>query len=40
MTSLTIIVPAYNEEAGLPETLEAFLRQTVPADRIIVINDC
>lgn len=40
MTTLTVIVPAYNEEAGLPETLEALLRQTVKPERIIVVNDC
>lgn len=40
MPTLTVIVPAYNEEAGLPETLEALLRQSNKADRIIVANDC
>ena len=39
MKTLTVIVPAYNEEEGLEETLQALLRQTVPADRIIVAND-
>lgn len=38
--SVTVIVPAFNEEAGLPDTLEALLRQTDPIDRIIVVNDC
>jgi cellulose synthase/poly-beta-1,6-N-acetylglucosamine synthase-like glycosyltransferase len=38
--SLTFIVPAYNEEAGLPATLEALLAQTEPADEIIVVDDC
>lgn len=37
--TLTIIVPAHNEERGLGETLASFLSQTVPADRIIVVAD-
>jgi N-acetylglucosaminyltransferase len=37
--SVTVIVPAHNEEAGLPATLESILRQTVPADEIIVVDD-
>lgn len=40
MHTLTIIVPAYNEEEGLGDTLQALLRQTVAPDRIIVANDC
>ncbi|HTE57960.1 MAG TPA: glycosyltransferase family 2 protein [Verrucomicrobiae bacterium] len=39
MTTLTIIVPAYNEADGLAKTLDSLLAQTVPADRIIVVND-
>ena len=37
--TLTAVVPAYNEEAGLPETLNALLHQTMPPERIIVVND-
>src|SRR5690606_16650071 len=37
--TLTVIVPAHNEEEGLPATLESLLRQTVPADQIIVVDD-
>lgn len=37
--TLTVIVPAYNEEEGLPATLEALLRQTEPAEQIIVVDD-
>lgn len=37
--TLSVIVPAYNEEEGLPATLEALLRQTVPAEQIIVVDD-
>lgn len=38
--SITVIVPAFNEERGLPATLEALLAQTTPADEIIVVDDC
>lgn len=37
--TLTIVVPAHNEENGLGETLESFLNQTVLADRIVVVAD-
>ncbi len=37
--TVTVIVPAHNEEAGLPATLESVLRQTVPADEVIVVDD-
>ena len=37
--TLTIIVPAYNEEAGLSEVLESIQRQTVPVDHVIVVDD-
>ncbi|MEV4252620.1 glycosyltransferase family 2 protein [Spirillospora sp. NPDC049652] len=37
--TLTVIVPAHNEEAGLPATLESLWRQTVPPDQIIVVDD-
>lgn len=37
--SVTVIVPAHNEEAGLPATLDALVRQTVPAAEIIVVDD-
>jgi N-acetylglucosaminyltransferase len=37
--TLTVIVPAHNEEEGLPATLEALLRQTESADEIIVVDD-
>jgi N-acetylglucosaminyltransferase len=37
--TLTVIVPAHNEEHGLPATLEALRRQTVPADQVIVVDD-
>lgn len=36
---MTVIIPAHNEEEGLPATLESVLRQTVPAERVIVVDD-
>jgi cellulose synthase/poly-beta-1,6-N-acetylglucosamine synthase-like glycosyltransferase len=39
MLTLSVIVPAHNEQNGLPATLEALLRQTVRADQIIVVDD-
>ena len=38
--TLTILVPAFNEAAGLANTLESLLSQTRRAERIIVIDDC
>jgi N-acetylglucosaminyltransferase len=37
--TLTVIVPAHNEELGLPATLESLARQTEPAEQIIVVDD-
>lgn len=37
--TLTVIVPAHNEEEGLPDTLESLLRQTEPPEAIIVVDD-
>ena len=37
--TITAIVPAFNEEAGIGETLKALLDQTVPFDEIIVADD-
>ena len=34
--SLTVIVPAHNEQEGLPATLESLLRQTEPPERFKV----
>ncbi|MFG2000734.1 glycosyltransferase family 2 protein [Spirillospora sp. NPDC048911] len=39
MITVTVIVPAHNEEEGLPATLESLLTQTVPAEEIIVVDD-
>lgn len=39
MYTITVIVPAHNEEEGLPATLESLARQTVRPDRILVVDD-
>ena len=36
---LTIVVPAYNEEASIKETIRS-IRKNVPGSRIIVVDDC
>ncbi|NLU68707.1 glycosyltransferase family 2 protein [Streptomyces sp. HNM0574] len=37
--SVTVIIPAHDEEKGLPATLDSVLGQTVPPDRVIVVDD-
>ncbi|MEO3872945.1 glycosyltransferase family 2 protein [Nonomuraea sp. B12E4] len=37
--SLTVIVPAHNEEQGLPATLNSIKAQSIPPEKIIVIDD-
>ena len=37
--SIAVIIPAYNAASFLAETLESVLRQTLPADEILVIDD-
>ncbi|MCB5906643.1 glycosyltransferase family 2 protein [Streptomyces pinistramenti] len=39
MHTITVIVPAHNEEEGLPATLESLARQTAPPDRVLVVDD-
>ncbi|WP_244943194.1 glycosyltransferase family 2 protein [Streptomyces inhibens] len=39
MHTITVIVPAHNEEEGLPATLESLACQTVRPDRILVVDD-
>jgi cellulose synthase/poly-beta-1,6-N-acetylglucosamine synthase-like glycosyltransferase len=39
MHTVTVIVPAHNEEEGLPATLRSLAAQTVPPDRILVVDD-
>ncbi len=38
MSSVSIVIPAYNEEKYLPKTLESIKNQTHKADEILVIN--
>lgn len=38
--SVTAIVPAYNEEACIADTLKALLAQTYSLTKIIVVDDC
>jgi N-acetylglucosaminyltransferase len=38
--TVTVIVPAYNEEDGIRDTLNALMRQTDRPERIIVVDDC
>lgn len=39
--TVTVIVPAYNEEDGIRDTLDALLRQTDRPERIVVVvDDC
>lgn len=37
---LTAIVPAYNEAASVAETIRSLQAQTVPAEEIVVVDDC
>lgn len=37
--SVTIIVPAYNEEKCIADTIRSLLQQTYPVDRIVVVDD-
>ncbi len=37
--SISVIIPAYNSEALLPETLESVLGQTTRPDEVLVIDD-
>ena len=39
MHTVTVIVPAHNEEEGLPATLESLARQTVLPERVLVVDD-
>ncbi len=39
-SGLTILVPAYNEESMIIETVTSLQNQTLPPDEIIVIDDC
>ncbi len=38
--SISVVLPNYNHAAFLPRALECLLRQTLPPDEIIAIDDC
>jgi glycosyltransferase involved in cell wall biosynthesis len=38
--TVTVIVPAFNEEDGIRDTLDALMQQTDRPERIIVVDDC
>jgi cellulose synthase/poly-beta-1,6-N-acetylglucosamine synthase-like glycosyltransferase len=38
--SVTVIVPAFNEEAGIGDTLSSLFRQTLKPDKVLVVDDC
>ncbi|HJU72373.1 MAG TPA: glycosyltransferase family 2 protein [Gemmatimonadaceae bacterium] len=37
---VTVIVPAYNEQASLADTLVSLWTQTIPPEEVIVVDDC
>lgn len=37
--TVTVLIPAHNEEASLPETLRSLLEQSFPPNRVIVVAD-
>lgn len=37
--TVTVLIPAHNEEVSLPDTLESLKRQSHPPDRVIVVAD-
>ena len=39
-SQVTVLVPAYNEEASLTDTIRSLQAQTLPPQKIIVIDDC
>lgn len=40
MSTITVLIPAYNEQAGLGDTIRSLYAQTRPPERILVVNDC
>src|SRR3972149_3049026 len=40
LSRLTVLVPAYNEQEHVAETVRSLQNQTLPPEKIIVIDDC
>ncbi|MCZ7393099.1 MAG: glycosyltransferase family 2 protein [Candidatus Methanoperedens sp.] len=40
VSKLTVIIPAYNEKESIADTIRSLKMQTVPAEEIIVVDDC
>ncbi|MGB5218248.1 MAG: glycosyltransferase family A protein [Smithella sp.] len=40
MNKISVIIPAFNASLYLAEAIESVLAQTMPADEIIVVDDC
>jgi biofilm PGA synthesis N-glycosyltransferase PgaC len=38
--TVTVMIPAHNEEAWIGETLRSLRRQSLPPDEVIVVDDC
>ncbi|MDR7417447.1 MAG: glycosyltransferase family 2 protein [Armatimonadota bacterium] len=38
--SVAVIIPAYNEEASIADTIRSVLTQTRPPEQLIVVDDC
>ena len=38
--TVTVVIPAYNEEKHIGQTIESIKNQTYPVDRILVVDDC
>lgn len=38
--TVTVMIPAYNEELVIGDTIKSVFQQTYPPDRILVIDDC
>jgi len=39
VSEISVIIPAYNRAGLIGETLRSLLKQTVPAEEIIVVDD-
>jgi glycosyltransferase involved in cell wall biosynthesis len=40
MARITTVIPVYNGERFISDTLDSLAKQTVPPDRVVVIDDC